>query len=106
MTVQSSTLDKLSILETLYRRGFESLVIDRTLDKIIEMERHRAERELEELKVRLEELEAEYRMSSEDFYRRYEAGQLGDSADFMEWSSFYDMSLSVKQFKELLAEGG
>jgi len=97
MTIQSSTLDKLSVLETLYRRGYQSSVIDRTLDKLVDLERDRTQHELVELGARLKQFEAEYQMSSEDFYRRYEAGELGDSADFMEWSSFYDMSQSVKQ---------
>jgi len=36
-------------------------------------------------------------MSSADFYRQYEQGKLADTADFMEWSSFYDMAQSVQQ---------
>jgi len=45
-----------------------------------------------------------FRLSSDEFYRRYEAGELGDSAEFMEWASFYDMRTAVRQMCEKLSE--
>ena len=41
--------------------------------------------------------EAEYQMPSEDFYRRFHKGGLGDGADFFEWSAFYDMYQLVRE---------
>ncbi|MBK7219670.1 MAG: hypothetical protein IPH95_22060 [Candidatus Promineofilum sp.] len=35
-------------------------------------------------------------MASEVFYQRFEAGELGDGADFIEWASFYDMYRNAK----------
>ena len=50
---------------------------------------------LSELEMRLKAFEQLYQMQSEDFYRRFQQGQLGDSADFFEWSAVYAMHQSV-----------
>jgi hypothetical protein len=41
-------------------------------------------------------------MSSEDFYRRLRAGELGDAMDFVEWSVFYEMWKSLCERLEML----
>lgn len=102
MAVNISTLDKLHRIETFYRQGFQSELIDRALDKLLEQEEARAEREAMELQQRLRAFEQQYQLKTEEFYRQYEAGQLGDSADFMEWSSFYDMWRSSQQYLDWL----
>ena len=102
MTAGEKTLKKLRYLETLYHQGYRSDTIDRSLEKIIALERARAKRELDDLRTRLQEFEARYHMSSEDFYRRFRAGELGDAMDFVEWSVFYDMWKSVSERLEIL----
>lgn len=98
MSVNTSTLEKMHRIETIYRQGFQSDLIDRTVDKLIDLEQSRARRELEEIRRHLETYEQNYRMSTTEFYARYEAGELDDSADFMEWSSFCDMLASTQQY--------
>jgi hypothetical protein len=39
----------------------------------------------------LKAYEGQYQMSSEEFHRRFQAGELGDSADFFEWNTYYEM---------------
>ena len=102
MAVNISTLDKLHRIEVFYRQGFQSELIDRVLDKLLEQEEERAERATLELQQRLRAYERQYQLATEEFYRQYEAGQLGDSADFMEWSSFYDMWQSSQQYLDWL----
>ncbi len=97
MNIQAATLGKLHILETLYRRGYQSQVIERTVDKLITIEQECTQRELTDLDSRLRTFEANFHMPSDEFYRRYEAGELGDSAEFMEWASFYDMYAAARQ---------
>lgn len=36
----------------------------------------------------LDDFEVKYRMETKDFLVRFEAGQLGDEADFFEWYAF------------------
>jgi len=102
MRINISTLSKLQVLEILYRSGYQSKMIERSLDKMIALELGHVRRELAELNARLKAFEADYQMTSDTFYQRYEQGELGDSADFMEWSSFYDMQQSVRQRLEQL----
>jgi hypothetical protein len=34
-------------------------------------------------------------MESETFYRRFEAGELGDAMDFFEWAGLYELGRDV-----------
>lgn len=68
------------------------------------IEQEHAQRELTDLDARLRAFEAHFHMPSDEFYRRYEAGELGDSAEFMEWASFYDMRTTVRWMCERLSE--
>jgi hypothetical protein len=44
-----------------------------------------------DLDGRLRIFETKYQMSSEDFYQRFQAGELGDSMEFFEWNTYYEM---------------
>jgi hypothetical protein len=52
--------------------------------------------------------EQRYHMSSADFYTRYQTGEMGDSADFVEWAGDYQHYLQLKEEVEgkLVAAGG
>lgn len=102
MAINISTLDKLHRIEAFYRQGFQSELIERALDKLLEQEGARAEQETKELQQGLRSFEQQYQLTTEEFYRQYEAGKLGDSADFMQWSSFYDMWRSSQQYLDWL----
>jgi len=52
---------------------------------------------LSELEIRLKAFEQHYQMQSKDFYRRFQQGQLGDSADFFEWNAVYAMHQSISE---------
>jgi hypothetical protein len=55
----------------------------------------------------LVEHEQRYKMASADFYARYERGELGDSAEFVEWAGDYQHYLQLKEELEqrLVAAG-
>ena len=52
--------------------------------------------------------EQRYQMSSAEFYSRYRKGDMGDSADFVEWAGDYQHYLDLKQELEqrLVAANG
>ncbi len=102
MATNEKTLDRLGRLETFYRRGYRSDVIDRSLDKIIALERADAEREEANLRERLQAFEAQYQMASPAFYQRFRAGELGDAMDYVEWSVFYEMWQAARERLEVL----
>ncbi len=45
---------------------------------------------IDQINRELEQFENKYNMSSELFYREFEAGKLGDEGDYFEWSSLYE----------------
>jgi len=102
MGTNDKTLDRLQYLENLYRQGYRSDVIDRSLDKIIALERAAARREYADLRERLQTFETRYQMSSADFYKLFRAGEMGDAMDIVEWSIFYEMCEAVRVRLETL----
>lgn len=102
MTISEKTLSRLQYLEALYRQGYRSDLVDRSLDKIIALEKATAQRELDDLRHRLQEFETRYQLPSAEFYRRFRMGELGDSADYVEWGAFFEMWRSVKDRLENL----
>ncbi len=102
MSVSVPTLDRIRNLEQLYRSGYRSATVDATIDKLLSVEVAKARQEADSLHSRLAELETEYGMSSADFLRRFQAGELGDSADMFEWSAYYQMWLSAQKRVRLL----
>jgi hypothetical protein len=47
--------------------------------------------DLRQLAARLSTYEQQYGMTSDEFYRRFCAGELGDAMDFVEWGIFWEM---------------
>ena len=81
-------------------------LVNQTLDKIIELELRRLIDVQEKLAKDLAEFEKRYQLSSEGCYRRFESGELGDAADFFEWTGIYEVYQSnestLQQLKEIL----
>jgi hypothetical protein len=96
------TLDKLRSLEQLYRQDFRSEVIDRTLDKLLAAEAELVLAERRDLETRLSAYEEQFNMSSQEFYLRFRAGELGDEVDFVEWNVFYEMHQAIRQRLDVL----
>ena len=96
MTTNTQFLEQLGVLNSLYQKGYHSELIERSLAKIIDLERSHAMKQATELQAKLQAYETQYQMSSNRFYEQFIAGELGDSMDFVEWSAFYDMWQSVQ----------
>jgi len=47
--------------------------------------------QMADLERRLRIFETKYQMSSDNFYQRFQAGELGDSMEFFEWNTYYEM---------------
>ena len=45
--------------------------------------------------------EQRFQISSADFYARYQKGDMGDAADFVEWAGDYQHYLQLKQENEV-----
>ena len=97
MTVQTQTVNRLQSLLELYRGGYQSHVVDQTVDKLISLEVSQSRAELQRLAARLMTYEQQYGMTSREFYQRFRTGELGDDMDFVEWSVFWDMHQATQK---------
>lgn len=103
--VQAQTIDprrkkrsaRLAQLIRIYESGQVSELMDQTLDKLFSVEAAEAQQDVEELRTDLLKFEEQFGMITEEFYNRFEAGEMGDSADFIEWASFFDMYRHAKE---------
>ena len=56
-----------------------------------EREMEPSDGELGRLAARLSAYEQGYGLTSDEFYRRFHTGELGDDVEFVEWSIFWEM---------------
>ena len=103
MSLQASTLEKLHALEAIYQEGYHNDVIDRIMEKVVHLEREHAQHDLTALQHRVQTFETQYQMDSETFHTRFHNGELGDEADFFEWSALHDMHQSIRKRLQTLA---
>ena len=99
-----STLAKLHTLEKLCAAGYADEVLDRSLEKLFAYQQTQLQMHLQALEKDLQAFETRYSMSSADFLARYCTGELGDSADVMEWQALYSMQTQIRQHLTLLQE--
>jgi len=83
---------KLEVLKDTYSDEAElGLILGKLLDVTLSQHRLRLERYERDLR----ELEERYSMESATFYRRFEAGELGDAMDFFEWAGLYELRRDI-----------
>jgi hypothetical protein len=85
---RSSTLERLRLL---YQAGFHDAFLDNALSKIVERQIARDEADLQQVNATLAQFEHQYDLATEIFAKRFQAGDLTDTADFMEWNAFCKM---------------
>ena len=78
---------KINVLKQI---GVEALV-EQTLTKIIQSELYQLMQTQENLRLELAQFEQRYRMSSEECWNRFEAGELGDDVDYFEWTGLLEI---------------
>ena len=61
-----------------------------------EIEKFSLEKQISELAYKLKIFENKYQMSSDSFYQKFQTGELGDSIDFFEWNTYYEMLTSTQ----------
>lgn len=97
--VYSSRLEQLI---RLYETGQAGELIDRVLDRVFAQEAASTLAEIERLDNDIQDYESQYTMTADDFLRQFEAGELGDAMDFIEWSSLILMREDLRQRLEIL----
>ena len=98
-------LEKVRQLENYleWRGGYADSVMDLTITKMLQRERAQMETQLARLQQQLVMFEGQYSRSTPDFYERFERGELGDDADYFEWSATWEMVQQLQQGLRLLS---
>ena len=88
-------------IEAIEKVGAEALA-DQTPRKLIHLQLQKYEKHLGEVQRELEPFEQRYGLSSEECHRRFLAGEMGDTANIMEWMGLYDDVLLYRERVETL----
>lgn len=97
-----SVARKLTSLARLYETRQASDLMQQTLNKLFDVEMEDAQKDFDLLSSDLAAFEEKHEMESAEFFAQYEAGELGDDMDYIEWASLYQMCERVRQRLELL----
>lgn len=96
--------ERVRTLEKLYAQGETSDIVDLALEKLFAYELKESQQQLDQLMRDLSHFEQQYDLSSDVFYARFQAGEMGDAMDFVEWASLRQMAERLKQRIGLLEE--
>ena len=78
--------------------GRELVILRNSLERELKIIEYSIEKTMEKLKS----FEKKYNMSSEEFYEKFERGELEDSQEFMLWASEYEALKVLKKDKEII----
>ncbi len=87
------TLRKFDVL----RDTYSEVELDQIFGKLLSIALNQHRLRLERYEQDLHEFETRYGMESAVFYRRFEAGELGDAMDFFEWAGLYELHQDIKE---------
>ncbi len=91
----SNTKAQVDKLDLLRETCTESDEFNLMLDKMLEVTIHHYSARIKRYDQELGEYEQQYGMDTEEFYRRFESGDLGDSMDYFEWAGLFELRLDI-----------
>ncbi len=65
-------------------------------DKFFEYHIKKIKREIARMQFELDKYENKYKLKTNDFYKKFEKGELGDENDYMMWAGIYELQLDSK----------
>ena len=89
-----ATRDRLQLLQEIYPDEAE---LNRVLDKLLDAAQSQHRRRLARYERELAEFEGRHGLDSATFYRRFQAGELGDAMDLFEWAGLYELAQDLRQ---------
>ncbi|MCS7221703.1 MAG: hypothetical protein RML36_06240 [Anaerolineae bacterium] len=102
----STVLDDLERLKQLYTMGFHDAFLENALRKMIERQIARDEADLQRINEVLVQFEQRFGLTSDEFWQKFQAGQLADTADFIEWNAFCKMRQRLLSRLHILRDNG
>ncbi|OIO98280.1 MAG: hypothetical protein AUK03_01530 [Anaerolineae bacterium CG2_30_64_16] len=103
----TEVLEKVQWLEHYIRasNGQADWVLESTIEKLVARERGKLRQQLARLHSHTAAFEARYGWTSDEFYPRFERGELGDDMDLIEWSATIEMIQNLLRAIATLGEG-
>ena len=98
----SKTARNVQALAQLVQSGQTSELMDRTLDKLVQSEIDASRTKLRGLIQDLAVFEEEHRLSSVEFYQRFQKGLTDDRMDYIEWASLFQMKENLRKRLQIL----
>ncbi len=98
----NETLVKVRNLEIYINKYGGDALISKTISKMFAYKINQYERDIEKLDGALRKFEHTYEKGSQEFYKEFSEGKLGDDMDFVEWSSLYRMRSRLLEKKAAL----
>lgn len=95
---------RLQKLASLYRKGYTSPLMERTINKLLAYEAETCREQLHQVQNDLAEFEQQYALTSADFYQRYQTGQTDDRMDYVEWASLIQIAANLEERLRMLTE--
>lgn len=96
------TAKRLGKLAKLYESGQVSATTARAVDKLLAYESSQARVQLVETKKDLAAFEAKYGLTTEAFFKRYQAGKTDDRMDYVEWAALAQMAENLRKRLKVL----
>ena len=84
------------------QRFGEDTFFEVTLQKMLDCKVDQDEQELKEIEADLHRVEQQYGLATATFLENFEAGQMGDDVDFLEWISLHRMKERIQVRKHAL----
>lgn len=86
-------ITKMSIqkIEKIFEKGLQDDYLSQSIRKIIEYEKEKTSKDIGGIRKDIELFEGKYNMSSNEFFERFEKGELGDNEDYFEWSALFQI---------------
>jgi hypothetical protein len=85
------TMKLIQNIEKIFERGLQDEYLSRAIRKVVEHTKERTLTDVEVLKNDLSQFEGKYGIPSDEFFNRFEKGELGDDGDYFEWSAIFQM---------------
>ncbi len=79
-------------INTQLSRGleFEKKYIASTINKMFKVELSMVKREIKQVEKALSDFEKRHKTSSDEFYKKFSAGKLGDDREYIKWYAYKD----------------
>lgn len=95
----NQTLDKLRRLERLVQENPSvDEILELTIDKMLQREINKLNLQINNFSDQIKFWEDNYKINSQLFLEKFEAGQMGDEVDFIEWAATLEMKAKSEKY--------